>query len=53
MTVAELECLGKKGRIAWDDFCAAVKRSAKPSTVGPNSPVGETGESRKGPCQSP
>ncbi len=44
----ELERLGRKCRIAWDDFCAAVKRSAKPSTAGPNRPVGETGESRKG-----
>ncbi len=44
---AELERLGRKCHIAWDDFCAAVKRSAKPSTAGPNRPVGETGESRK------
>ncbi len=46
--VAELERLGRKCRIAWDDFGVAVKRSAKPSTAGPNRPVGETGESRKG-----
>ncbi len=45
---AELECLGRKCHIAWDDFCSAVKRSAKPSTAGPNRLVGETGESRKG-----
>ncbi len=45
---AELERLGRNFRIAWDDFCAAVTRSAKPSTAGPNRPVGETGESRKG-----
>ncbi len=32
--------LGRKFRIAWDDFCAAVKRSANPSTPGPNSPIG-------------
>ncbi len=45
---AELERLGRKCRIASDDFCAAVKHSAKPSTAGPNRPVGETGELRKG-----
>ncbi len=45
---AELERFGRKCRIAWDDFCAAVKRSTNPSTAGPNRPVGETGESRKG-----
>ncbi len=38
---------GRKCHIALDDFCAAVKRSAKPFTAGPNRPVGETGESRK------
>ncbi len=45
---AELEGLGRKCRIAWDDFCVAVKCLAKPSTAGPNRPVGETRESRKG-----
>ncbi len=40
---AELESLGRKHRIAWDDLCAAVKCSAKPSTAGLNRPVGETG----------
>lgn len=34
--------------IAWGDFCTSVKRSAKPSTTGPKSPVGETGQSRMG-----
>ncbi len=42
---AELERLGRKCPIALDDFCAAVKRSAKPFTAGPNRPVGETGGS--------
>ncbi len=42
-----LDRLGRKCCIAWDDFCAAEKRSVKPSTAGPNRPVGETGESRK------
>ncbi len=46
--VAEMEHLGNKCCIAWDDFCMAVKRSAKPSTAGPKIPVRETGESRKG-----
>ncbi len=45
---AELEHLGRKFSIAWNDFCAAVKRSATPSTAGQNRPVGQTGESRKG-----
>ncbi len=45
---AELERLGRKCHIAWGDFCAAVKRSAKPSPPGPNRPVEENGESRKG-----
>lgn len=30
-----------------EDFCAAVKHSAKLSTAGPKRPVVETGESRK------
>ncbi len=38
----------EKFSIAWNDFCAAVKRSATPSTAGQNRPVGQTGESRKG-----
>ncbi len=45
---AELDRFDRKCRIAWDDFCAAVKHSTNPSTAGPNRPVGETGESRKG-----
>ncbi len=45
---AVLERLGRKCRIAWGDFCASVKRSAKPFTVAPYRPVGETGESMKG-----
>ncbi len=34
--------------IAWDDFWASVKCSAKPSTAGPNRLPDETGASRKG-----
>lgn len=45
--VAELVRLGKKCRIAWNNFCTAVKRSVKLSTAGPKRPVGETGVSRK------
>ncbi len=48
MVIAELARLGKKCRIAWDDFCAAVNCAARTSTAGPNSPTGETSESRKG-----
>lgn len=40
--VAELDCFGKKCRIAWSVCSAVVKRSAKPSTAGPKKPVGET-----------
>ncbi len=48
MAIAELERLGKKCCIAWDDFCAAVNCSANPSTADPNSPITETKKSRKG-----
>ncbi len=44
---AELERLGRKCRIAYDAFCASVKRSANPSTAGPKRPLGEIGASRK------
>lgn len=39
--------MGRKWHIACDDFCAAVKCSAKPSTMGPERLMGETGESKK------
>ncbi len=48
MAVTELEGLDRKCCIAWDDFCAAVNRSANLSTAGPNSPIRETRKSRKG-----
>ncbi len=44
----ELERLGRKCHIAWDDFWASVKRSVKPSTAGPNRLPDEIGASRKG-----
>lgn len=34
--------------MAWDDFCATVKRSVNPFTAGPKRPDGQTGASRKG-----
>ncbi|ROL53120.1 hypothetical protein DPX16_14133 [Anabarilius grahami] len=36
-----MERLGRKCCMAWDDFCAAVKRSVNPSTAGPKRPAGE------------
>ncbi len=44
----ELVRLGRKCCIAWGNFWASVKRSAKPSTAGPNRLPDETGASRKG-----
>ncbi|KAA0705287.1 5-hydroxytryptamine receptor 3A [Triplophysa tibetana] len=38
----------RKCFMACEDFCAAVKRSAKPSTAGPKRPLAEVGASRKG-----
>lgn len=43
---ADLKHFGKKCCNTWDEFCEALKRSAKPSSTSLNRPVGETGESR-------
>ncbi len=44
---AALERFGRKCCRACEIFCAIVKRSANPSMAGLNSPLGETGKSRK------
>lgn len=44
---AELDHFSRKWRMTCDNFWATVKCSAKPPTAVPNSPVGETRESRK------
>ncbi len=44
----ELVRLGRKCRIAWEDFWASMKRSAKPSTADPDTLPDKTRVSRKG-----
>lgn len=39
--------LGQEWRIAFNNFCAVVKRTVIPSTAGQKRLVGETGELRK------